>query len=70
MVPRPIRTPRAEDLELEGEDAVHEPGAGGGRVDGVEDVEEVGAFGRGLVEEAQARECGEAKVPELARASR
>ena len=85
MVAGPVAAAGAEDVELEGNEAREVRARGGrvraaarggvcggggrGREGGGEHGEEVGALGRGLVEEAQARECGEAKVPQLARAS-
>jgi hypothetical protein len=51
-----------DDVELEGEDVVEDVRARRGRVERVEDVRR---FCRGLVEEAQAGEGGEAQGPEL-----
>ena len=67
MVARPVPRARPQNIELEGDDALQEVRArGGGEAGrGVEDAEEVRALGGGLVEEAHAREGGEAEVPEL-----
>ena len=67
MVPGPIRTPRAEDLELEGEDGAQDVRPRWERFECVERGEEVLAFGAGLVEEPETSERGEADVPELHR---
>ena len=67
MVARPVPRARPQHIELKGHDALQEVRArGGGEAGrGVEDAEEVRALGGGLVEEAHAREGGEAEVPEL-----
>jgi hypothetical protein len=61
----PIPDACEEDVELEGEDVLEDVRAGGGRLDGGERAEQVGRFRRGLVEEAEAGEGGEAEGPEL-----
>ena len=60
VVARPVLELRVEHLELEREHAVEEERARLGRLDRVQDGEEVRALGRGLVEEAHARERGQA----------
>lgn len=51
LITSPVRTSRAEDLELEGQDVAQDVGSRRGRLDGRECAEEVLAFRRGLVEE-------------------
>ena len=65
MVPSPVLELRVEDVELEGQLAVEQERAGLGRLDGVQDREQVRALGRGLVEEPHARERRQAQVPQL-----
>jgi hypothetical protein len=62
VVAGPVRAPREEHVELERHDAREERRRDGGRV---HDGGQVRELGRGLVEEAQARERRRAEVPEL-----
>lgn len=61
----PVFDAGVDDVELEGEDVLEDVRARGGRYDGCERAEEVGHFGGGLVEEAEAGEGGEPEGPEL-----
>ena len=61
----PVLDARVDDIELEGEDVLEDVRARRGRVERRERVEDVRRFCRGLVEEAQAGEGGEAEGPEL-----
>jgi len=61
----PVLDACEDDVELEGEDVLEDVRAGGGGLDGRERAEQVGRFCRGLVEEAEAGEGGEAEGPEL-----
>lgn len=63
VVARPVLELRVEHLELEREHAVEEVRARLARLQRVQHREEVRALGGGLVEEAHARERGEAEVP-------
>ena len=63
VVASPVLEARVEDLELEREHALEQEFARRGRLDSVQDREEVRAFGRGLVEETHARERGETEIP-------
>ena len=61
----PVLDARVDDVELKGEDVLEDVRARRGRVEGRERAEHVRCFCRGLVEEAQAGERGEAEGPEL-----
>jgi hypothetical protein len=61
----PIPDAGVDDVELEGEDVLEDVRAGGRGRDAGEHAEEVRRLGRGLVEEAEAGEGGEAEGPEL-----
>lgn len=64
MVTCPVWRAGAEHFKLEGQDCSKESAPSRGR-EGVERMEEVGAFGGGLVEETKAGERGQAQGPQL-----
>ena len=61
----PVLDAGVDDVELEGEDVPEDVRARGGGRDPAQRAVQVRRLGRGLVEEAEAREGGEAEVPEL-----
>ena len=70
MISRPVFESGMEDLKLERHEPIKEVLLGGGRLDGVEDDEEIGAFCRSLVEETEAGEACQTKIPELSERER
>jgi len=56
MVPCPVLEPGLHDLELKREESVKQVRLGVGGLDRIEDGKEIGAFGRGLVEEPETGE--------------
>ena len=61
----PVLDAGVDDVELEGEDVLEDVRARGGGRDAPERAVQVRRLGRGLVEQAEAREGGEPEVPEL-----
>jgi len=61
----PVLDTCVDDVELEGKDVPEDVLARGGALDSRESAEQVRRFCRGLVEEAEAGEGGEAEGPEL-----
>jgi hypothetical protein len=65
MIACPIFESSMKDIELKRHEPIKEVFPGGSGLHSVKDDEEIGAFGRRLVEKAEAREACEAQIPEL-----
>lgn len=61
----PVLDAGVDDVELKGEDVFEDVRARGGGRDAPERAVQVRRLGRGLVEQAETREGGQAEVPEL-----